>query len=455
MTATQATTHFAVTSSPLVTARAATWPAVFYHIRRMRRDLLGYLEELAAQGDFVQIPLGPTKFYYVNHPALVREVMVAQANHFRKPAPVKRLARELFGENVFTSDGEVWRVLHSALVPAFHAARVDACAALITRLAGAMVDAWPARGTVEMIPQLMDLTLGVTTLALFSQDLRDEQAGVAIIRFIELFNRGIASPLPAWIPTPAQREMKQLVQAARAYLQPVIDARRASGEDRGDVLSMLLIAQANDTSGILTDEQVTNEVTNLFAAGYEVVSHTLAFTLYLLARHEAWLEKTIAEVRGQLGTRPATAADLEALPLLDQVVKESMRLLPVTAVVAREAAVDMTLNGATIRRGQTVLIPPWTLHRRAADFPDPLRFDPERFAPARSASIPKFAYIPFATGPRICLGAAFANLQVRLTLAAILQHVRPALLPGYTMRPIFRFNTRPADALPMQIVKEV
>lgn len=412
---------------------------------------MGYLEELAAQGDFVQIPLGPTKFYYVNHPALVREVMVTQAAKFRKPTAVKRLARSLFGENMFTSDGEVWRTLRSATAPAFHAARVATYGDLITRMASAMVDDWPVDGTVEMVPQLMDLTLGVTTLALFGQDLRNEQVGAAIIRFIELFNQGIASPVPPWMPTAANREMKTLVQSARAYLQPVIDARRASGEDQGDVLSMLLIAQAHDTTGLLTDEQVTNEVTNLFAAGYEVVSHTLAFTLYLLARHPAWLDKTRDEVRNHLGMRPAAADDVAALPLLDQVVKESMRLLPVTAVVAREAGEAVTVGDTTIRPGQNVLIPPWTLHRRAAEFPDPDRFDPTRFAPAYSASIPKFAYIPFATGPRICLGAAFANLQIRLTLAAILQRARPALLPGYTMQPIFRFNTRPADALPMRV----
>lgn len=436
-------------------ARALTGNSPFAHLRDMRNNLIAYLEHLARQGDLLRINLGLASAYFINQPDAVREVLVTQAHKCQKPFGVKGAAWALFGENLFTSDGETWRVLRAAQQPAFHTKRVNAYAAIMADHTAQLLAGWQPGQTIDLPQQMMDLTLGITTKALFNIDLRGHEAGQAIIRFIELFNQRIASPIPipGWLPTPRNREMKRLIGVADALLQPIIEERRITGEDKGDVLSMLLLAQKADPSGILTDHQVRNEINNLFAAGYEVTGNTLAFTLYLIAQHPAVEAQLVAELDRVLGERPVTLDDLANLPYLEMVLKESMRLLPVTTVVARQTIDTISLGDYMIPKNQPVLVAPWTLHRHPAYFEQPEQFDPERFNTERREQIHKHAYIPFVTGPRICLGNAFAMLQLKVNLATILQCYRLTVAPGYTFAPIFRFNTRPKDGLPMVVHK--
>ena len=440
-------------AQPISIAHAQTGHSLFAHLREMRSNMIAYLEHLAQQGDFLRIRLGPVSAYFVNHPDYVREVLVTQAHKSQKPFGVKQAARTLFGENLFTSDGEVWRVLRAAQQPAFHTQRVNTYGKIMAAHTVQMLDRWAVGQTIDIPQQMMDLTLGITTKALFNVDLRGQEAGQAIIRFIELFSERIASPIPipGWLPTPRNREMKRLIGLADAVLQPIIEERRATGEDKGDVLSMLLLAQKEDQSGILTDHQVRNEINNLFAAGYEVTGNTLAFTLYLLAQHPAVTAKVVEELDSVLDDRLVTVDDLVRLPYLDMVIKESMRLLPVTTVVARQSIDAIQLDQYVIPKNQTVLVAPWTLHRHPAYFPEPLQFAPERFSVARREAIHKHAYIPFVTGPRICLGNAFALLQLKINLATILQRYHLTIAPGYHFEPFFRFNTRPKNGLPMVV----
>ncbi len=423
-----------------------------YHLRQLRADTIAFLEDLAQQGDFVEISLpGPGGIYYVNHPDLVREVLVTQGMKFQKPAAVKIAAWGIFGYNMFTSDGDVWRVLRKAVQPAFHSSRINAYTQTMVQYTQATVERWEPEQTLDVPGAMMELTLGITTKALFDADLRNNAAGDAIVRFIELFNEKASSvlPMPLWVPTAANREIRDLLSVRENVLMPIIRERRESGEDRGDLLSMLLVAQQQDDSGILTDDQVYNEISNLFAAGYEVVAHTTAFTLYLLSQNPDAEQKLLAEIDRVLGKRPITPDDLPQLPYLEMVVKESMRLLPATTVVARQAAENVSVGGHDIAKNSTVLVAPWTLHRREDIFPNPLVFEPERFSAEREPDILKHAYIPFSAGPRVCIGNAFAMLQLRVTLATLLQHYQFETPSGYTFEPMYRFNTRPKDGLPM------
>lgn len=440
-------------AQPIPIAHAQTGNSPFAHLREMRSNMIAYLEHLAQQGDFLRIRLGPVSAYFVNHPDYVSEVLVTQAHKSQKPFGVKQAARALFGENLFTSDGEVWRVLRAAQQPAFHTQRVNTYGTIMAAHTAQMLDGWATGQPIDIPQQMMDLTLGITTKALFNVDLRGQEAGRAIIRFIELFNERIASPvpIPGWLPTPGNREMKRLIGIADAVLQPIIEERRATGEDKGDVLSMLLLAQKEDKTGILTDHQVRNEINNLFAAGYEVTGNTLAFTLYLLAQHPAVAAKVVQELDTVLGDRLVTVGDLAQLPYLEMVIKESMRLLPVTTVVARQSVDAIHLDAYVIPKNQTVLVAPWTLHRHPVYFPQPTQFEPERFSVAHREAMHKHAYIPFVTGPRICLGNAFALLQLKVNLATILQRYHLTVAPGYQFEPFFRFNTRPKNGLPMVV----
>jgi cytochrome P450 len=439
-------------SLSLATASTPQGKLTLAHLRAMRADMIGYLEHLAAQGDFLRIPAGWRTAYFVNHPDLVGEVMTTQARKFRKPATIKCVARHLFGHNLFTSDDALWHKLRTTMAPAFHSRRVDTYADIMVHYTHEMLDAWQDGTTLDLPAAMMHTTLAITSKALFNADMRNPEVEQAIIRFIELFNQSITGvPVPGWIPTRRNREMKHLVALGRHHLQPLIDARRRTGVDQGDVLSILVRAQREDDTGLLTDAQVTNEITNLFAAGYEVTAHTLAFTLYLIAMHPEVEARLLAEIDAVLEKRSVQVADLPRLPYLERVLQESMRLLPVTTVIARQAAERVVLEGVTLRKWDMVMVSPWTLHRHPQCYDTPQHFDPGRFSPERRRRMSKFAYIPFGIGPRVCLGSAFAMLQMRLNLATILQRFRLSLVPGYILEPFYRFNTRPKGGLPMVV----
>ena len=420
------------------------------HVRAMQQDMLGYLEALATQGNFLQIPLGLGTAYFVNDAALVQEVLLKQVKKFHKPFTVKYTAKGFFGENLFTSDGALWQVLRSTLQPAFHVQRMHAYADIMRKDTQALISSWQPGEIIDVPAAMMDLTLASTTQAFFGQELRDRAAAQAIIRFIDLFSQRISSmPIPAWLPIPSNWAMKQQIQVIDHYLSPLIAQRRQSQTDHGDVLSMLIQAQSADPTGLLTDHQVRNEVLNLFAAGYEVTAHTLAFTLYLISQAPAVETRLLAELDRVLGHRAIAVSDLEQMPYLEQVLKESMRLLPVTTVVSRQAIEPVVLGDVTLAKNSLVLIAPWTLHRRADYFPNPLEFDPDRFERDRTEAIPKYAYLPFSAGPRSCIGGAFAMMQMRINLATILQRYRLRTIAGYQLEPLYRFNMRPKHGLPM------
>lgn len=422
------------------------------HLRAMRENMIGYLEHLAQQGDFLRIPLGIGSAYFVNTPDLAQEILLRQAKKFHKPFTVKYTAKGLFGENLFTSDGALWQKLRTTLQPAFHSQRINGYASMMIDDTQALMTQWRSEQVIDIPAAMMDLTLGITTKALFGQDLRNQTVAQALIRFIELFSQRISQfPVPLWVPIPSNRELKRLMAIGDRYFSQLIADRRQSGADYGDVLSMLIQAQAADSTGMLSDRQIQNEVSNLFAAGYEVTAYTLAFTLYLIAQHPDVEARLVDEIDRVLGRREMTVPDLEKLPYLEMVLKESMRLLPVTTVVSRQAVEPVLLNGRTLAKNSLVLIAPWTLHRRSDVFPNPLRFDPERFHLDRSDKIPKFAYLPFSAGPRVCIGNALAMLQMRVNLALILQRYRLTVAPGYRFEPFYRFNTRPKEGLPMMV----
>ncbi len=429
----------------------ATAPENRSHVAGLRDDLLGYLEHLASQGDFLRIKLGPFSAYFVNHPDYVREVLVTQASKFQKPFAVKYTVKGLIGENLFSSDGDSWRALRKAMQPAFHMQRISSYTDVMVQYTLEMLEGWEEQ--VDIPEAMMDLTMGIITKTLFDVDLRGNTAGDAVLEFLELFNQRITSfvPIPGWLPLPKTRRMKHLIGIGDDLLQPIIDERKRTGEDHGDLLSMLLVAQANDDTGILTDHQVRNEVLNLFAAGYEVAAYSAAFTLYCIARHPEVEERVLAEI-DTLGGKRITFDDMANLPYLEQVIKEAMRLYPVTATVARQSTEKTRIGAYELPKDATVLVAPWTLHRRADIFPRPETFDPRRFAPENEGSIPKNAYIPFSTGPRICIGNSFAMLQLRATLATVLQRVRLRLPEDYDMTPIWRFNTRMEGGMPMQVM---
>ena len=418
------------------------------HIQAFRDDLISYLEYAATQGDLVRVPIPLTKFYIANHPALVEEVLLKQSRSFQKPENLKYVAKQFFGENVFTSDGEVWTTLRSAIRPAFNRDRLSEYAQLMIQQTEKVMESWEENQVIEMSESMMDLTLRTTTLCFFGVNLSNTERGKELLEFIQLFFQRIqVPPFPKWLPVNSNRRLKYLVRSQQDFCSRLIEERRLNEQQTNDVLSLLLTSQENDSSGILSDTQICNEVFNLFAAGYEVTAYTLAFSLYLLALNPQKLEKMRSDVQNIEITSLCNPD--RTFSYLDQVIKESMRLFPVAAVVSRQSITSLQLQDYILPRKSVLLIPPWTLHRRPEIYDDPLTFTPERFDGDRT--YPKFAYLPFSGGPRACIGQAFAMMQMKINLVMILKKFRPTLLPDYEFKPVFQFNTRPLNGMPMKL----
>lgn len=429
--------------------------------RRFQRDALGLLREWQRDyGDIVYLRMGPLRFYWLFHPNLAREVLVTQARRFRRTGRQVEVLREWDGDGLVTSDGDFWLRQRRLVQPAFNAGRFPGYARQMTAITSRLVDRWlkehPAH--VEMNTAMTDLTLEIMADTFFGTDFsnRTHQLGEAVTVLSEYAVREIGKPfsLPNWVPLPSIRRKLRAIRFLNQTIDGLIKERRASGEDRGDLLSMLLHATDDEGDGkSMSDEQVRHEAMTLFLAGHDTTAGVLPWVWYLLARHPEQEGRLVEEVQRVLQGRTPTAEDLPHLAYTQMVIKETLRLYPQAYVLfARVAAEDVEVGGYRIRRGSQLFPVPYIIHHDPRWYPDPERFDPERFRPERFDALPSCAWIPFGAGPRACIGAAFATLEMVMIVATILQRARLSLAPGQDdPEPLPLFSLRPRGGLRMTV----
>jgi cytochrome P450 len=241
--------------------------------------------------------------------------------------------------------------------------------------------------------------------------------------------------LPRVVPTPRNRRFNATMRRLDAFIYDLIEHRRREGEDRGDVLSMLLQARDEETGAALGDEEIRDELITLLIAGHETVASALTWCWMLLSQHPTVRERMEAEVDEVVGNgRLPTPADLENLPFTRRVFAEALRLYPPAWLITRRAIADDPVPTAegehTIAAGSLLILSPYVAHRHPEFWPNPLGFDPDRFAPDAAGERPRFAYIPFGGGPRLCIGDRFALMEAPLIMTAVTQRYRLNLVPG-------------------------
>jgi cytochrome P450 len=311
-----------------------------------------------------------------------------------------------------------------------------------------MLAGWRDGARLDIADEMLRVTMLIVAKALFSADVAEDVQRVA--RAVETMQEfmGQRSLLPPWVPTPRELRARRAVRDLDEVVYRLIRERRASGDDRGDLLSMLLLARDEDGNG-MTDAQARDEVVTLLAAGHETTANTLNWTFYLLAQHPNVAAKLHAELDAVLAGRAPALADLAQLPYTEMVVKEAMRLYPAAWAVSREATEDVQLREVVIPKGSVAGLMLYSAHHDARWFPEPEKFDPERFSPEREHTIPRYAYLPFGAGPRVCIGNSFALMEARLLLATIAQRYTLALAPGQTVQTLARITLIPKGGLPM------
>jgi cytochrome P450 len=364
---------------------------------------------------------------------IAHELLIEKRGSFKKTRELSVYLQPLLGSGLLAADGEIHHRHRKLLAPAFAPRRVSAYGDLMVDETIRQLARWTPDRRVDMTDEMTMLTLAIVGRALFGRGMREEaaQIGEAFTAAMRAMMKRITSVIqaPYSFPLPSHQKMRQAVATLDAVVQRIIAQRRAEGGDHGDVLSMLLLTRDDVDGTGLTDKEVRDEVITLLA-GHEATASALTWTWYELGRHPAVRAKLSAEIDAALGDRAVTVADLPRLPYTLAVIEEALRLHPPVYALAREAREDVELGGHRFGARSTIFINVYGIHRRADYYPDPLAFKPEHMTPEAKKARPRYAYVPFGDGPRVCIGAHFALLELQLALVTMVQRGSIEVEPG-------------------------
>jgi cytochrome P450 len=413
-----------------------------------RRNMIEFLERAAREhGDIVYFKMGPQDVYFLNHPDYIRDVLVTRQQNFIKGRALQR-AKRLLGEGLLTSEGSFHTRQRRLAQPAFHRGRVASYADVMAAYAARTAAGWHDGEQLDISQEMMRLTLAIVGKTLFDADVEEEaqEIGEALSIIFSLFDAMLFpfSELLEKLPLPQNKRFEKAKRRLDETIYRIIDERRRTGSDHGDLLSMLLLSQDEEGTGSMTDEQVRDEVMTLFLAGHETTANALTWTWYLLSQHKDVESRMHAEIDEVLGDRERpTFDDVQRLSYTEMVLAESMRLYPPAWAIGRLATKETEIGGYKIAPGALVLVSQYVMHRDARFYTAPERFDPERWTVAARESRPQFAYFPFGAGTRRCIGESFAWMEGALLISTLarrwtMRHVpqHPVeLQPLITLRP--------------------
>jgi cytochrome P450 len=439
----------AVTSIPAVPGLP-----VLGNLLAFRRDRLALHDEAMRLAPFARLQILNVPVYVVTCADIAHQILVDEAAAFKKSVALQFLV-PLLGEGLLTAEGETHKRHRKLLAPAFAPRRLSAYGEVMVAETRAQIARWTPGREIDLSREMMELTLAIAGRTLFGADVRSDARTVAT--GLELAMRSTTAALTSVLrlgyrwPLPRHLQMRRAVaQLDEVVYRLIADGRRA-GTDRGDVLSMLLLARDDDDARTgLTDREVRDEVMTLLLAGHETTANALTWSWYELGRNPDVLARLKDEVDRTLGDRPVTVDDLPNLPFNLAVIEEAMRLHPPAYVTGREALREVEIGGHRLPERSFLLIYIRGIHRRAAYFPEPLAFRPERmFADAKKLR-PRHHYLPFGAGPRVCIGAHFALLEAQLCLATMIQRTQLRLL-ATSVAPEPLVTLRPRGGLPAKV----
>jgi cytochrome P450 len=409
-------------------------------------DILGFMtRSIREYGDFVHVQLPGYEVFLVHSPADIETVFLTQRTNFVKHSFFWRHVTAIFGNGLLTSEGDFWLKQRRLAAPAFHPDRIAAYGAVMAGYADRLAESWKDGEVRNIHHDMMRTTMEIVSKTLFDVDVEEDLDAIArsfdavIGEIARRFRRPFR--IPDAIPTPGNRRYNRGVAILDRLVSRILAERRARPADRGDLLSMLLAARDEDGRP-MSDRQLRDELITLFVAGHETTAIAISWTLFLLARNPAAAAKVEAEVDEVLAGRLPAAADLPRLRWTEACVKESLRLYPPAYVIGRETLAPCTLAGYAVPARATVYITPWVLHRDPRWWSEPDAYRPERWMDGSAAKVPKYVYIPFGGGPRICIGERFAMMEAVLVLATLLRRCRlemagpdPVPFASITLRP--------------------
>jgi cytochrome P450 len=420
------------------------------HAIPLLRDTLGFMESLRSHGDMVTIHLGAQPTVVLNSPALLKEILVDRAPSLDKGRFFDKMG-QILGDGMVSAAGAAHIRKRRLLQPAFHRAQIEKYVGHMRERAEDAVAGW-APGEVLDVPAVMTgLTLDMLAATVFSSSL-DESAFAELRRCLPVVmssvGRRIMSPdLLEKLPTPGNRRFNEARRRVRAIIGDAVERLRAGGHDEDDMLAALLRARDEETGEPMTAERICNEILTLAVAGTETSALCLSWLFYELARHPEAEKQVVAEVDDVLGGRPVGFEEIGRLEYTRRVVTETLRLHHPGWLVTRRTTTRTTIGGREFPPGTDLAYCQYALHRDAALFPDPLRFDPDRWLDDWAATLPEGAFIPFGAGKHKCIGEHYAWTQLIVTVATVVSRRRLTTAAGQVVTPVARATVRPKQLL--------
>ena len=428
---------------------------LWFAFRRFRpaNPILLFQHLVDEYGDIAHYKIGWNHIVFLNNPDYIREVLVVQNDNFIKERTVRR-TKMLLGEGMITAEGAQHRSQRQVAQPAFHRQRIPEYADMIVQEGVRMRDRWRDGEQRDIARDMMHLTLNVVAGTLFATDLRNEvdELADAINRIMGLYNFLVMLPAAEWLVHVRPPGLAAFVRARKridAVVYRMIEAHRKAGHNGGSLLDLMLAASPDHSAA--SEQSLRDQVITIFLAGYETVANALAWTWYLLSQNPECERRFHDEIDRELQDRPPAFEDVPRLRYTEMVLAESMRLYPPAWAMGRYARNDFRLGEFFLPAKTTVLISQFIMHRDARFFPDPLRFNPERFTPEAKARRTKFTYFPFGAGFRQCIGESFAWMEGVLLLATLGQRWKPKLVPGHRVEPEPLITLRPKYGMKMQV----
>jgi cytochrome P450 len=429
----------------------------------MQADMLGFYQDVARDyGDIAKLRVMHLTFYFLNSPQHIHHVLAGNERNYRRSDFGNKLLKIAMGDNIITTDGADWLGRRKLMQPLFTRRQVGRFAELMVAQAERMLERLTREAatgaTIDIDAAMKRITLSVVGRAMFNLDLGDDHNEIAAHLkeggdyFVYRYKNPMAPPL--WMPTARNRAFRRSMAGVADLVPRLVAERRAAlASDRNavpdDLLTRLLEARFEDTGQGFTDAELKNEIGVMIGAGYETTALTLGWTAYLLSQHPEISTRLEQEVDETLRGRSPTLQNVDRLTYTRMVIDESMRLYPASWGMARTSIGTDEFGPYRIPAGANIIFSAYVLHRRPDIWPDPERFDPERFASARQTERPSCSFIPFGFGRRSCLGNHFALLEATLVLAMVVQRFRFHLAPGHDVTPEPLMTMGPRGGLPM------
>jgi cytochrome P450 len=425
------------------------------HFRSFRKDPTQFLTKLSQLGDVTYFRMGPQPGFFLNHPDLVRDLLVVHHHKFIKGRALQR-AKSLLGEGLLTSEDGFHLRQRRMIQPAFHRQRIADYSRSMVNFGEGLTAKWQDGDVREIDKEMMHLTLQIVGKTLFNADVGSEadEVGRAMTSLVSMFDFLLVpfSEVLEKIPLPQTKRLQRAKGTLNSIIYSIINERRRSKEDKGDLLSMLLLAQDEDSGDTMTDEQVRDEALTLFLAGHETTAVALTWSWYLLSQNPDAEFRMHEELDRELAGRLPSFEDLPHLGYTEAVLAESMRLFPPAWAIGRLAREEHEFNGFKVPPKALVLISPFVMHRDTRFWKDPDQFKPERWLEQSVKEAgQRYIYFPFGGGIRRCIGEAFAWAEGTILLATLARKWKLRLDSRQTvgLKPVI--TLRPKHGMKMQI----